>query len=327
MTDGALKTRGIHHITAFAGSAQANLDFYAGVLGLRLVKKTVNFDAPHVYHFYYGDERGTPGTVMTFFPFEDGRQGRVGGGQVGRIRFAAPPGSLPFWEDRLSRYGVEHERIRRFGGEAIRFRDHEGLQLELEEQAAGKPIRWSFAGIPADKAVKGFAGALLYSIAPARTMQLLERLFGFVRIGEEGGVVRFRTNDGPGDGLGDSVDVYASPVGYGRGGLGTAHHIAMRAADKDEQERWRKRVLEAGFDPTPIVDRNYFTSIYFRDAGGILFEIATDGPGFERDEPFDRLGSALMLPPWYEPHRSTIERLLSEAGVREPVPPGERADE
>src|SRR5690606_16407648 len=190
MTDGALKTRGIHHITAFAGSAQANLDFYAGVLGLRLVKKTVNFDAPHVYHFYYGDERGTPGTVMTFFPFEDGRQGRVGGGQVGRIRFAAPPGSLPFWEDRLSRYGVEHERIRRFGGEAIRFRDHEGLQLELEEQAAGKPSRWSFAGFPADKAIKGFAGALLYSIAPARTMQLLERLFGFVRIGEEGGVVR-----------------------------------------------------------------------------------------------------------------------------------------
>lgn len=323
MTKGTLKTTGIHHITAFAGSAQANLDFYAGVPGLRLVKKTVNFDAPHVYHFYCGDERGTPGAVMTFFPYGDGRRGRVGGGQVARIRFAAPPGSLPFWEERLSRYGVRHERIRRFGVEAIRFRDHEGLQLELKEQADGKPSRWPFAGIPADKAIKGVAGAFLYSTAPARTMQVLERLSGFERTGEEDGVVRFRSDGGPGD----SVDVHVSPAGCGRGGIGTVHHIAMRAADRAEQERWRERVLEAGFDPTPIVDRHYFTSLYFRDAGGILFEIATDGPGFERDETFDRLGSALKLPPWYEPHRPAIEQQLPEAGVREPVPPTDRADE
>lgn len=316
MANQATLSNGIHHITAFAGSAQGNADFYAGVLGLRLVKKTVNFDAPHVYHFYFGDERGTPGTIMTFFPFEDGRKGRVGGGQVGWTSFAVPPGTLAFWAERLTRYGVKHEQAERFGETVLRFQDHEGLQLELVERVDGKPSAWSFAGIPADKAIKGFGGALLYSTAPEKTMRVLEDLFGLKRAGEEAGLVRFRA---PGD-LGNAIDVRAEPVAHGRGGIGTVHHIAMRSDNNAEQEEWRRRVLAAGYAPTPVVDRNYFTSIYFRDEGGILFEIATDEPGFERDEPFGELGSALKLPAWYEPHRAQIEQVLPPFEIREPAP-------
>lgn len=320
MAETANKSLGIHHITAFAGNAQANADFYAGVLALRLVKKTVNFDAPDVYHFYFGDERGTPGTIMTFFPFEHGRKGRVGGGQVGWTTFVIPPGTLGFWEERLDKYGVKHERTRRFGEDVLRFTDHEGLQLELVEREEGKASAWSFAGVPADKAIKGFGGAVLFSTAPERTMQVLEDLFGLERVGEEGGLVRFRA---PGD-LGNVIDVNSQPVGYGHGGTGTVHHIAMRSANNAEQKVWRERALAAGFEATPIVDRNYFTSIYFREAGGILFEIATDEPGFERDEPFDRLGSTLKLPEWFEPHRSKIEQVLPPFEVREPAPANEK---
>lgn len=323
MTTERIKSAGIHHITAFAGNAQANADFYAGVLAMRLVKKTVNFDAPDVYHFYFGDERGNPGTIMTFFPFEHGRRGRVGGGQVGYTTFVIPPGSLSFWEARLDKFGVKHERQQRFGETYVRFTDHEGLQLELVERAEGKDSAWSFAGVPADKAIKGFGGAVLYSTNPARTMALLENVFGLERVSEEAGHVRFRAF---GD-IGNVIDVVSEPVPRGSGGTGTVHHIAMRSANQAAQTDWLAQVSAAGYMPTPVQDRNYFTSIYFREEGEILFEIATDDPGFERDESFEQLGSSLKLPEWYEPHRAKIEQILPHFEIREPVPAGNQANE
>ncbi|GIQ69483.1 ring-cleaving dioxygenase [Xylanibacillus composti] len=305
-------TAGIHHITAFVGNAQANVDFYAGILGLRLVKKTINFDAPEVYHLYFGNEVGSPGTAITFFPFEGARKGRVGGGQVGYTTFAVPEGALPFWEERLSKFAIPYEETQRFGETYLRFQDRDGLKLELVARKEGPNSKWSFGGVPADKAIKGFGGAVLYSMAPEQTMHALEHVLGLERIGEEQGMVRFRAH---GD-LGNLVDVNASVMGRGHGGAGTVHHIAWRAADREDQESWRAFVAEQGFHPTPIVDRQYFTAIYFREAGEILFEIATDPPGFELDEPYETLGEQLMLPAWYEPHREQINQGLPPFEIR-----------
>lgn len=306
------RTAGIHHITAFVGNAQRNADFYAGILGLRLVKKTINFDAPEVYHLYFGNEKGSPGTAITFFPWEEGRRGRVGGGQVGYTTFAVPTGALPFWEERLNKFKVDFSHAERFGESYIRFKDPDGLQLELVEREEGPQSGWSFGGVPAEKAIKGFGGAVLFSMAPEQTMRLLEEVMGLERIGEEGGLVRFRST---GD-LGNRIDVNRSVMGRGHGGTGTIHHIAWRAKDVNDQEQWRARVEQAGFQPTPIVDRQYFTAVYFREEGEILFEIATDPPGFDRDEPFESLGEELKLPEWFEPHRAAIEAGLPPLEIR-----------
>jgi glyoxalase family protein len=306
------QTAGIHHITAFVRNAQDNVDFYAGVLGLRLVKKTVNFDAPEVYHLYFGNETGSPGTAITFFPFESGRKGRAGGGQVGWVTFAVPAGALGFWEQRLGKFNISYAREQRFGETFLRFRDQDGLQLEIVEREEGPSSRWSFGGVPADKAVKGFGGAVLYSVAPKKTMHVLQQVMGLEKAGEEGGLVRFRAW---GD-LGNIIEVNAEAMKWGDGGSGTVHHIAWRAKDDEDHRRWRERVLENGLQPTPIVDRQYFHSIYFREEGGILFEIATDPPGFERDEPYEALGEKLMLPEWLEPYRPRIEQGLPPVRVR-----------
>lgn len=308
------KTAGIHHITAFAGDPQENVDFYSGVLGLRLVKVTVNFDAPEVYHFYFGDETGKPGTAMTFFPFKGARRGRVGGGQVAYTTFVVPAGTLDFWEKRLEKFGIEFQRTERFGETFLQFADHDGLQLELVAREEGPDSTWSSGGVSADKAIKGFGGALLYSIAPARTLEVMEDVLGLERIGEsdDGQYIRLKSQ---GD-LGQLIDVKANAVRPGMGGAGTVHHIAWRADDVNDQERWRQRVSEAGFDVTPIVDRKYFTSIYFRERGAILFEIATDEPGFAVDEPVESLGEKLMLPPWLEPHREEVTANLQPFEVR-----------
>jgi glyoxalase family protein len=303
---------GIHHITSFVGNAQANGDFYAGVLGLRLVKKTINFDAPEVYHLYFGNEAGSPGTIMTFFPFEGGRKGKVGGGQVGYTTFAVPTGAMPFWEARLASSSIPYARVERFGEAYIQFKDPDGLQLEIVEREAGEGSRWSFGGVPADMAIKGFGGAILYSMAPQRTMELLEEGMGLTRVGEESGFVRFRA---AGD-IGNVIDVNAEPMARGHGGSGTVHHIAWRAKDREDQEAWRSRIAEFGYPSTEIVDRNYFTATYFREQGEILFEIATDPPGFVGDEPFETLGEKLMLPEWYEPHREAIQRNLPPFEIR-----------
>lgn len=308
-----LKTAGIHHITAFVNNAQQNVDFHAGVLGLRLVKKTINFDAPEVYHLYFGNENGSPGTIITFFPQDNARTGVIGGGQVSMTVYAIPAGSMDFWAKRLDSFGIRHETTSRFGESYLRFFDPSGLQIELVEREEGAPSRWSFNGIPAEHAIKGFGGAMLSSISSKNTMLVLEKVLGLERVAEENGLVHFK---GFGD-IGNIIDVNAENAPWGDPGAGTVHHIAWRAKDYEEHEQWRALLAEIGFQPTPVIDRQYFNAIYFREPGGILFEIATDPPGFARDETFEELGTHLMLPEWYEPQRELIEQILTKLEVRE----------
>lgn len=308
-----LQTAGIHHITAFARNPQENVDFYAGILGLRLIKKTVNFDAPEVYHLYFGDKNGNPGTIITFFPWQESRRGRVGGGQVGMTTFVVPEGALDFWEARLTGFGISVMKAERFSERYLQFSDHEGLHLELVERAEGANSEWTFGGIPADKAIKGFGGAVLYSTNSKRTMDALEHTLGLERVQEHAGFVRFRA---PGE-LGNLIDVPSSNMEWGAGGAGTVHHIAWRAADFEQHRQWQQQVADSGYKPTEIKDRQYFNAIYFREAGGILFEIATDPPGFARDEDMDKLGEQLMLPSWFESRRAEIEANLLPIQVRE----------
>ncbi|MFD2611208.1 ring-cleaving dioxygenase [Paenibacillus gansuensis] len=306
------KTAGIHHITSFVRNPQANVDFYSGVLGLRLVKKTINFDAPDVYHLYFGNEVGSPGTAMTFFPSEGARRGRIGGGQVGFTTFVVPVGALAFWEERLSKLNIEFNRTQRFNETFLQFTDKDGLQLEIVEREGGAPSKWSFGGVPADKAIKGFGGAILYSIAPDQTQKTLQNVMGLEKVGEEGGLVRYRSY---GD-IGNVIDINAQPMDWGAGGAGTVHHIAWRAQNNTDHVKWREHVVNNGFQATGIIDRQYFNAIYFREQGGILFEIATDDPGFVTDEPFETLGEKLQLPVWYEPKRDLIEENLMPIEVR-----------
>ncbi|WP_028550590.1 ring-cleaving dioxygenase [Paenibacillus sp. UNC451MF] len=306
------KTAGIHHITAFVRNAQETVDFYSGVLGLRLVKKTINFDAPEVYHLYFGDQIGSPGTIITFFPWAGSRKGRIGGGQVGITSYVVPVGSLDFWEARLKKLGVSVMKSDRFGEHYLQFSDKDGLRLEIVEREEGTPSQWSFGGVPADKAIKGFGGAVLFSTAPVQTGNLLEQVMGLQKIGQEGSYARYKAT---GD-LGNVIDVNVTPMPYGAGGAGTVHHIAWRAKDHEEHELWRKHVESSGFRPTPIIDRQYFNAIYFREEGGILFEIATDPPGFARDEKPEELGDKLMLPEWFEANRPQIEANLDPIEVR-----------
>lgn len=306
------QTTGIHHVTAFVRHAQETVDFYSGVLGLRLVKKTINFDAPEVYHLYFGNETGSPGTVITFFPWPTSRKGRVGGGQVGITSYAVSAGSMGFWKERLAKFGIGTSEASRFGEELIQFEDPDGLRIELVERETGPASRWSFGGVPADKAIKGFGGAVLFSTAPDRTASVLENVMGLTRIAEDGEYARFRAT---GD-LGNVIDVNIAPMERGIGGAGTVHHIAWRAADDEDHARWRSVVEENGFHPTPFIDRQYFNAIYFREEGGILFEIATDPPGFARDEPEETMGEKLMLPEWFEAHRAQIEQGLTPIEVR-----------
>lgn len=297
-----LRTAGIHHITAFVRDAQKTVDFYAGVLGLRLVKKTINFDAPEVYHLYLGNEAGSPGTIITFFPWPHSRRGRIGAGQVGVTTYAVPADALPFWRERLARFQIAVEERERFSETYLRFRDPDGMELEIVAREEGPASRWSFGGVPAEMAVKGFGGAVLYSASPDHTGQVLEKVMGLEPAGREGSIVRYRSF---GD-VGNVIDIDTAQTSPGQGGAGTVHHIAWRAKDDEEQLAFRSLVQQVGFQPTPVTDRQYFNAVYFRELGGILFEIATDPPGFANDEEPDRLGEKLMLPEWYEPHRGQI---------------------
>lgn len=313
MGNTVMKTAGIHHITALVKDAQRNVDFYAGVLGLRLVKKTVNFDAPEVYHLYFGNEQGSPGTVITFFPYESSRKGRIGAGQVGVTTYAVPVGALDYWKERLTKLDISFSEITRFSENYIRFFDHDGLLLEIVEREEGTLSTWSFSGIPADKAIKGFGGAVLYSHASEKTARVLEEVLGLEKVGQDGEFIRYKAE---GD-RGNLIDLNAESMEWGNSGSGTVHHIAWRAKDNEDHEAWRSHVEQSGFHPTPIIDRQYFHAIYFREEGGILFEIATDPPGFAVDEPEDHLGEALMLPAWFEGRRAEIEKKLSPIEVRE----------
>ncbi len=306
------QTTGIHHVTAFVRNAQATVDFYSGVLGLRLVKKTINFDAPEVYHLYFGNEGGSPGTIITFFPWPTSRQGRIGGGQVGITTYVVPVGAMEFWKQRLEKLNVTATVVTRFGETFLQAADPDGLRLEIVEREEGPLSRWSFGGVTADKAIKGFGGAVLFSTAPAQTAVVLERVMGLEPVAREGEFARFRAS---GD-LGNVIDVNVTAMEPGIGGAGTVHHIAWRAKDDEDHARWRSLVEENKFHPTPIIDRQYFNAIYFREEGGILFEIATDPPGFARDEPAESIGERLMLPEWFEGHREQIEGLLPPIQVR-----------
>lgn len=297
---------GVHHVTAIAGDPQRNIDFYTSILGLRLVKQTVNFDDPTTYHFYYGDTGGTPGSVITFFPWPDGSPGRVGVGQVSTTSFVIPESAVGFWISRLDDHNVDARApIERFGETVLPFTDPDGLRLELVTSDSDiEP--WAQGPIPTDHGIRGFHGVSLQSAAPDETISVLETM-GFTRTDQQGDRVRFRAT---GD-RADVVDVIAGTnTQPGQLGTGTVHHVAFRTRNEKTQDAWRDELTSAGLSVTPPRDRQYFRSIYFREPGGILFEIATDGPGFTRDEPRETLGTALKLPPWLEDQRAVIRDSL-----------------
>jgi glyoxalase family protein len=301
-----MRSAGIHHITAIAGDPQRNLDFYTETLGLRLVKRTVNFDDLGSYHFYFGDNIGSPGTIMTFFPWPGARRGARGSGQVTTVSFAVPRKSMAFWKERLRATHVIAEEIEgRFGSNALRFLDADGLQLELVASANEESS--------SEHAIRGFVAPTLEVRNPEKTEKLLTEILGFEFVAEENNRRRFR---GSGSNASAEIDLVSSEAGFGQIAAGTVHHIAFRAPDDDEQLKVREQLVARGLNVTPVIDRQYFHSIYFREPNGILFEIATDGPGFLIDEPADALGEALKLPPIYESKRNEIERVLPTIHLR-----------
>lgn len=307
------KTRGIHHITSIVGHPQENVDFYAGVLGLRLVKKTVNFDDPGTYHLYFGDEAGTPGTIITFFPWAEATQGVIGDGQVGVTSYIVPTGAMGFWEKRLRKYNVDFTKAERFGESLLQFDDPHGLKLEIVERDAGDVNTWTFGGVNPEVAIKGFGGATLFSSQPNKTAELLENVMGLELVGEEGDYIRFRSSAD----IGNIIDVKTTLTGKAQLGVGTVHHIAWRANDNEDQLEWQKYISEKGYQVTSVRDRDYFNAIYFHEDGGILFEMATDPPGFAHDESEETMGEKLMLPVQHEHYREKLEKRLIPIEVRE----------
>lgn len=308
--------QGIHHITALASDPQRNLDFYTQVLGLRLIKLTVNFDDPGTYHFYFGDETGTPGTILTFFPFGNARRGQIGAGQVGVISFAVPSNSLEEWQKRFRFLNIPSSSIEeRFGEQVLTFQDPDGLRLKLvgSDSTTGIP-GWEGGPLPADQAIRGFHGATLLVGNLTGSAKLLEDVFGFERVMDSSTHLRMKA---PAENLGNVIDLL--PVSErGTGGAGTNHHIAWRTPNDTDQQDWLDRLVTLGYRVTPIQDRQYFHSIYFREDSGILFEIATDTPGFLVDETVENLGSKLRLPAWHEPNRDVIETNLPALAL--PIP-------
>ena len=301
--------KGLHHVTAIAGDPQQNVDFYTGILGLRLVKRTVNYDDPSTYHLYYGDGQGHPGTILTFFPWPQAQRGRIGTGQLSVTSFAVPEKSLPYWRERLRRQRVDFEEARsEFGEEALALRDVDGLQLELVSTPKADPDRsWDRGPVPVEHAIRGFHHVTLSENGYELTASLLTETLGFSQVARQGSRFRYAVGDGA---PGAMVDLLCAPEGRaGRVAVGTVHHVAWRTATDAEQAQWRD-VLRGQYNVTPIIDRRYFRSIYFREPGGVLFEIATDPPGFAIDESVERLGSSLQLPPWLEKARPELERAL-----------------
>jgi glyoxalase family protein len=303
---------GLHHITAIAGNAKRNLDFYTKVLGLRLVKKTVNFDDPGTYHFYFGNENGTPGTILTFFPWEGIRQGVNGAGMASEIGYSVPLDSLDFWSDRLKHYKVSHdEPTEKFGEKYISFRDPDGLKINLIASATADTRKpWQTDELNADVATKGFHNVTLLLKEVAPTAKILTDIFGYKLLKQEGIFYRFKTDAIENASI---VDIIEAP-GAGRGlvAAGTNHHVAFRVKDDNILMDYRERIEVVGLNITPKIDRDYFFSLYFREPGGVLFELATDNPGFTKDEPLEQLGTHLKLPKQYEDARIKIEKVLPE---------------
>lgn len=311
--------RGLHHVTAIAGPAQENLDFYAGVLGMRLVKRSVNQDDPGTYHLFYADAEGHPGTDLTFFPWSQLAPGRDGYGLSTEVSLAVPPGSLTFWSARLERYGTRILEIEtRFGQRVLPLTDPHGLRVALVESddSLGRPFTpWEKSPVPVEHQIRGLECARLAERDLAVTSSFLSGALGFRHLGSENGWERYGVGETEGRASarpsGRYIDVRAAPnAGRGAWGTGSIHHLAWRVDDEAHQLEVRKRVVEAGSYPTPVIDRFWFKSVYFREPGGVLFELATDGPGFGIDEDRERLGESVVLPPWLERDRAAIETAL-----------------
>ncbi len=305
--------RSLHHVTATVNDAQEDLDFYVKLLGLRLVKKTVNFDNHDVYHFYYGNEHGTPSTIMTTFPYKgkDVRVGARGAGQITVTSFSVPENSLDFWKQRLTEHGVavqDHEP--RFGEEVLSFEDPSGLIIELVANDKDDRTPWTLHDIGERNAIRGIHSVTLLIRSPGNTLHLLKDILGFEVVGETETRTRLAVN---GDAPGKTLEIVNAPDAEPAvNGLGTVHHLAMAISNPDEQLRARQELIRLGYDVTAVMDRQYFRSIYFREPGGVLLEIATIPPGFTVDEALPCLGEDLKLPPWEEPHRGSIEADLAK---------------
>jgi catechol 2,3-dioxygenase-like lactoylglutathione lyase family enzyme len=301
---------GLHHVTAICGDPRRNFAFYTGVLGLRFVKKTVNFDDPGSYHLYYADGAATPGSVLTFFPHPDTPRGRDGTGQASAIAFAISEAGLEFWQERLKEHGVEFRGpMERFDEVLIAFEDPDGLKLEIV--VSGQPaafVPWSGSNVPAAMQLRGFHSVTLAESGYERTQALLTTQMGWTLLKQSGDRYRYQA---PGAGPASIVDILCQPgARHGLQGNGTVHHVAFRVEDDAAEIAWRSKLTGFGYNVSPVTDRSYFHSIYYREPGGILFEIATNNPGFTVDEAPDALGSALKLPPQYEPIRKEIEAYL-----------------
>jgi len=301
---------GLHHVTAICGDPQRNYEFYTGVLGLRLVKKTVNFDDPSSYHLYYADGAGTPGSVLTFFAWKGSPNGRDGTGQVGATAFATDEAGLAHWEKRLKEKGIAvRGPMQRFNEVYLEFADPDGLPLEIVISDQSKAFQpWAKSPVPAERQLRGFHSVTLSESGYERTGALLGPQMGWKLIGEAGGRYRYQA---PGAGPAALVDILCQPSGrHGLPGAGTVHHVAFRVDDDQVQLAWRKALGELRYNVSPVMDRSYFHSIYYREPGGILFEIATNPPGFTVDESAETMGAALMLPPQFERAREEIARQL-----------------
>lgn len=313
-----VRPAGIHHVTAIASDPQANADFYLNALGMRMVKRTVNFDSPETYHLYYGDRAGNPGTIMTFFPWSDAPKGRIGAGQATTTTFSVPEGSLGWWAQHLNALNVPTSRPAERGQEdVLTLRDPDGLLIELAAGADPHDTEpWDGGAVPPQHAIRGIRSVTLTEQDVEGTVEMLHGQLGFRLESEDQGRLRFRTNAAT-EGVGTIVDVLARPrAERGLVAAGTVHHVAYRAPDGQAQESWRQSLAQDGVGVTEIRDRSYFTSIYFREPGGVLLEIATDGPGFDYDEPLLELGRSLKLPPWLEPRREQIAASLPDLEVR-----------
>lgn len=302
---------GLHHITAISDNAKGNLDFYTNVLGLRLVKKTVNFDDPGTYHFYFGDEQGTPGTIITFFPWEGIGAGKNGAGMATHTGYAVPEGSFDFWKERLAQYRITTEENEIFGEKFLSFNDPDGLQLQLvvpSHPDGRKP--WITQEVSQDAAIRGFHNVVLTLRSAEATSKVLTDILGYSLKKQDGNRYRFTTDAIDTANIVDIIEIPTVPAG--RNAAGTNHHIAFRVENDDILMGFREKVLNAGLDITPKINRDYFFSLYFREPGGVLFELATDNPGFTVDETLENLGRSLKLPKRYESMRSQIESVLPE---------------
>jgi len=312
------RVQGLHHITAISGNAQENLDFYAGILGMRLVKKSVNQDDPGTYHLFYADAVGHPGTDLTFFPWEQMAPPVMGHGLAVEVQLDVPAESLAYWGERLDHYSVTMSPVeRRFGRDVLPIVDPHGMRLVLVADETARAFEpWEHSSIPVERQIRGLYGARLWERDAAATASFVEHAMGFEKLGEEDGWARYGFKNGAG-----VIDIRETPSERrGRWGIGAVHHLAWRVDDEAHQLAVRRQVEHDGASATPVIDRFWFKSVYFKEPGGVLFELATDGPGFAVDEDPEHLGESLVLPPFLQPYRERIEATLPELTLPQPAP-------